>query len=52
MSKVSPFHSVLQSDRQVYHNNSSCTDGKDLKKENVRPGEGGRPQCADCKKLN
>lgn len=48
MAKVSPFHSVKQT---VYHNNSSCTEGNNIEKENLRPGTGGKPLCSRCSKL-
>ena len=48
MAKVSPFHSIKQ---DKHHNNSSCTEGNNIEKENKRDGTGGKPLCDHCKKL-
>ena len=52
MAKVAPFHSKKDSDRKVYHDNSSCTEGNNIEKENKASGTGGRPQCEHCKRLS
>lgn len=49
MAKVSPFHT--DSHRSVYHNNSSCPDGKRIKPPHRKPGSGGRRLCRVCKDL-
>lgn len=46
MAKVSPFHSVKQN---VYHDDSTCTEGNNIEKENLRQGTGGKPKCKNCK---
>ena len=51
MAKCSPFHSVKESDRKVHHDNTSCTEGNNIEKENRRDGTGGRPKCDRCEKL-
>ena len=48
MAKTSAFHSVKQS---VHHNNTSCTEGNNIEKENLRQGTGGKPHCSRCSKL-
>lgn len=48
MAKVAPFHSIKQT---VHHNNSSCTEGNNIEKENLRQGTGGKPLCQHCAKL-
>ena len=48
MAKTSPFHSVKQN---VHHNNSSCTEGNNIERENRREGTGGKPLCTRCSKL-
>lgn len=48
MAKVSAFHSVKQN---VHHNNSSCTEGNNIEKENKREGTGGKPLCKHCADL-
>ena len=49
MAKVSPFHSIKQ---PVYHDNSSCTEGNNIEKENLRPGTGGKTKCKHCQTLS
>ena len=48
MGKVLPFHSIKSN---VHHNNSSCTEGNNIEKENKRSGTGGKPLCRHCSKL-
>ncbi|MCH8903562.1 MAG: hypothetical protein IIA45_06585 [Bacteroidetes bacterium] len=52
MSKVPAFHSVRETDRKVYHDNSSCTEGNNIEKENKRSGTDGRPKCEHCTRLS
>lgn len=52
MSKVSPFHSVKETDRKVYHDDNQCTEGNNIETQNRRPGKDGRPQCDHCKRLS
>jgi hypothetical protein len=51
MAKVPPFHSVLSSDRRVYHDNDSCTEGNNIERQNRRVGTGDRPRCDHCQRL-
>jgi hypothetical protein len=51
MAKVAPFHSVRQSDRPVYHDNNSCTEGNNIESYNRRSGTAGRPRCDHCNRL-
>lgn len=51
MAKVSPWHSVKQSDKPVYHDNTDCNEGNNIEKENRRPGMDGRPRCDTCNGL-
>jgi len=47
MAKIAPFHSIKQN---VHHDNSSCTEGNNIEKENLKSGTGGKPKgkrCAD-----
>ena len=48
MAKVSPFHSIKQS---VYHNDTRCTEGNNIERENLRSGTGGKPLCHHCQRL-
>lgn len=52
MAKVAAFHSKKESARKVYHNNSSCTEGNNIEKENRVSGTGGRPLCNHCDRLS
>lgn len=47
--KTQPFHSVKQS---VHHNNTRCTEGNNIERENLRSGTGGKPLCHHCQSLN
>ena len=49
MAKVSPFHSSLT--KNVYHDNSSCTEGNNIEAKYKVSGTGGLPKCAHCKRL-
>jgi len=49
MPQVSAFHSIKQN---VHHNNSRCTEGNNIEKENLRQGTGGKPLCQHCAQLN
>lgn len=51
MTKVSPWHSVLETDRQVYHDNTACTEGNNIEAKYRRPGTDGRPRCKRCSEL-
>jgi hypothetical protein len=49
--KTSPFHSIKQYTRNVYHNDTLCTEGNNIETENRRPGTAGRPLCDRCASL-
>ena len=49
MPKVDPFYSIKQ---HVHHNNSKCTEGNNIEKENKREGTGGKPLCERCNSHN
>jgi len=51
MAKVSPFHSKKPG-TTVYHDNSGCTEGNNIEKENKVSGTGGRTKCDHCKRLS
>lgn len=50
MSVVSPWYSVLTS-AHVHHNNTRCTTGNNIERENRRSGTGGKPLCSECRGL-
>lgn len=49
MPKKSPWHSVKQ---DVHHNNTECNTGNNIETENLRQGDGNKPLCEECKRLN
>lgn len=49
--KVSPYHTKVPEyggERNVYHNNDACPDGKRIKPEHKESGTDGRPLCKVC----
>jgi hypothetical protein len=46
-----PWHSVKPSDPQVYHNNTLCTEGNNIERQNRRSGTDGRPLCRHCARI-
>jgi hypothetical protein len=48
---TSPWHSKKPSDRRVYHNNTGCTEGNNIERQNRVSGTGGRPLCDHCGRL-
>ena len=48
MAKVSPWYSILESDRKVYHDSNLCTEGNNIEAKNRLAGTGGRPHCERC----
>lgn len=49
MPRKAPWHSIKQ-DR--HHNNTNCTEGNNIERENMRSGTGGKPLCTHCARLN
>jgi len=49
MARTAPWHSIKQ---DVHHNNTECNTGNNIEKENLRQGDGGKPLCQECKKIN
>jgi len=56
MAKVSAFHTNSEeyppSHRNVYHDQSECQYGKEIKAEHRVSGTGGRPRCKRCEELD
>ena len=44
-------HEYPPKQRNVYHDNSECKDGKRIKPEHRRDGTDGRPRCEECDRL-
>jgi hypothetical protein len=55
MPKVNPFHTTSteysSTQRSVYHDNSLCGYGKEIKPEHRAPNTAGRPRCGRCNTL-
>lgn len=49
MAKTSAWHSIKAN---VHHNNTKCTEGNNIERENRRSGTGGKPLCDHCKRLS
>lgn len=49
MSKKAPWHSIKS---DVHHNNTECNTGNNIETENLRQGDGNKPLCDECKRLN
>lgn len=49
MPRAFPWHSKKSS---TYHNNTACSVGKKIRRENRREGTGGKPLCQECAQLN
>ena len=47
--RKSPWHSIKQ---RVHHDNTQCTEGNNIEKENLRDGTGGKPLCDHCARLD
>ena len=46
------YHTVEPGAPHVYHDNANCPDGKQIKPEHYRTGQGvGRRLCEECEKL-
>ena len=54
MAKVADYYSVNEvskpADKRVYHDNDQCKAGRDIPKNEQRPGRGGYKHCQDCDK--
>jgi len=48
MAKKSPWHSVKAN---VHLNDTNCNTGNNIESEKLRQGTGGKPLCAECKRL-
>ena len=49
MAKKSPWHSIKAN---VHHNDSNCNTGNNIEKENIRQGDGNKPLCDECSRLD
>ncbi len=52
MPRTAPWHSIEPNTRNVYHDNTKCTEGNNIETENLRRGTAGREICEHCKRLD
>jgi hypothetical protein len=52
MAKVAPFHSTEAEHRPVYHDDDRCEEGRRIPSRQRREGDGGRPKCSVCDRLD
>jgi hypothetical protein len=50
--KVGAWHSTNLSDKHVYHDNTKCTEGATIRRQDRKPGSVGRPKCPLCTEQN
>lgn len=54
MGKVNPYHTTeleYGGERDVYHDQSTCSSGSRIKPEHRTSGTAGRPKCDRCKEM-
>jgi hypothetical protein len=51
MAQILPWHSIRQSDRNVYHDDDQCPLGKGIDEKYRRMGHRCRQRCRSCDKL-
>ena len=51
MTLISPWHSIRQSDRNVYHDNDLCPTGQAIESKYRKNGRRCRLRCSTCAKL-
>lgn len=51
MAITPPFHSTKPALRQVYHNNTLCTEGNNIERYYLARGTDGRRLCEHCYRL-
>ena len=56
MPKMAQFHSINEAAKpaanRVHHDNTTCVPGRDIPKNERRPGTGGYRLCDKCEDLN
>jgi hypothetical protein len=50
--KVPAFHSKQVWHRNVFHDESRCTEGNNIESYNKVAGTGGRPKCDHCRAIS
>lgn len=49
---TSPYHSIDESDPDVYHDYEDCPNGQQIPPENRRVGKNGWPRCGSCERMD
>jgi hypothetical protein len=52
VTRTDPYHSISPEDKQVYHDQGNCPDGKRILPISKRSGTGNRPKCLECPKVS
>lgn len=53
MPQIQPWHSKKPGAKNVYHDNTLCTEGNNIESYYLAPGTGlGRPKCEHCLRLD
>ena len=49
MADMRPWHSIVETDPKVYHDDSRCPDGKAIDQKFRQDGTDGRRKCEQCR---
>jgi hypothetical protein len=49
MANMRPWHSIIETDPKVYHDDSRCPDGNAIAPQYRREGTDGRRKCEQCR---
>ena len=50
MANMRPWHSIVETDPKVYHDDSRCREGLAIEVKFRRDGTDGRRKCEECRK--
>lgn len=50
MANMRPWHSIRETDRKVYHDDSRCSEGESIETEFRREGTEGLRKCDECQR--
>jgi hypothetical protein len=48
MPKTDPWHSAIPTEPSVYHDNTDCVEGENIRPKDRRYGTDDRPRCRHC----
>ena len=52
MPRNIPWHSIKPATKNVYHDNTACTEGNNIETYYLKAGTAGRPLCEHCARLD